>query len=157
LYNDLVANNLKLTLFSGKSEKDIKLLLFKKSQKLLDRFLFILFSEDRGLLPPNSISEIIKQWESQSDWGDNVKLYDRYKKYFHLLNTGWKGKKHEIFAYNGALFAPDEILDNVEITDEVLKKHTEVLTAYDFETEVDVNIFGHIFENSLKYITKYIV
>jgi type I restriction-modification system DNA methylase subunit len=152
LYNDLVANNLNLEIFNGKPEKEIKLLLFKKSQKLLDRFLFILFSEDRGLLPPNSISEIIKQWESQSDWGDNVKLYDRYKKYFHLLNTGWKGKKHEIFAYNGGLFAPDEILDNVEISDETLKKHTEVLTAYDFETEVDVNILGHIFENSLNEI-----
>jgi type I restriction-modification system DNA methylase subunit len=152
LYNDLVANNLNLEIFNGKPEKEIRLLLFKKSQKLLDRFLFILFSEDRGLLPPNSISEIIKQWESQSDWGDNVKLYDRYKKYFHLLNTGWKGKKHEIFAYNGGLFAPDEILDNVEISDETLKKHTEVLTAYDFETEVGVNILGHIFENSLNEI-----
>ncbi len=152
LYNNLLANNLNLEIFKNKPEKEIKLLLFQKSQKLLDRFLFILFSEDRGLLPPNSISEIIKQWESQSDWGDDVKLYDRYKKYFHLLNTGWKGKKHEIFAYNGGLFAPDEILDNAKISDEVLKKHTEVLTVYNFETEVDVNILGHIFENSLNEI-----
>ena len=152
LYNNLVENNLNLGIFNGKAKKEIKLLLFKKSQKLLDRFLFILFSEDRGLLPPNSISEIIKQWENQTDWGDQVALYDRYKKYFHLLNIGWKGKKHEIFAYNGGLFAPDEILDNVEISDETLKKHTEVLTAYDFETEVDVNILGHIFENSLNEI-----
>jgi hypothetical protein len=28
--------------------------LFKKSQKLLDRLLFLFFGEDRGLLPPNS-------------------------------------------------------------------------------------------------------
>ena len=152
LYNDLIENNLDLEIFKGKDEKEIKLLLFKKSQKLIDRFLFIFFGEDRGLLPPNSISEIIKQWESQSDWGDEVHLYDRYRKYFHLLNTGWKGKQHEIFAYNGGLFAPDEVLDNVKISDEVLKKHTKVLTAYDFETEVDVNILGHIFENSLNEI-----
>ena len=32
-----------------------KLTLFKKTQKLLDRFLFIFFAEDRLLLPPNSI------------------------------------------------------------------------------------------------------
>src|SRR6056297_2533783 len=32
-----------------------KLLLFKKTQKLLNRFLFIFFAEDRNLLPPNSI------------------------------------------------------------------------------------------------------
>jgi hypothetical protein len=152
LYNDLIENNLDLEIFKGKDEKEIKLLLFKKSQKLIDRFLFIFFGEDRGLLPPNSISEIIKQWENQSDWGDEVHLYDRYRKYFHLLNTGWKGKQHEIFAYNGGLFAPDEVLDNVKISDEVLKKHTKVLTAYDFETEVDVNILGHIFENSLNEI-----
>jgi hypothetical protein len=152
LYNNLIENNLDLEIFNGNDEKEIKLLLFKKSQKLIDRFLFIFFGEDRGLLPPNSISEIVKQWENQSDWGDDIHLYDRYKKYFHLLNTGWKGKKYEIFAYNGGLFAPDEVLDNVKIGDEILKKHTEVLTGYDFETEVDVNILGHIFENSLNEI-----
>lgn len=152
LYNDLIENNLDLEIFKGKDEKEIKLHLFKKSQKLIDRFLFIFFGEDRGLLPPNSISEIIKQWENQSDWGDDVHLYDRYRKYFHLLNIGWKGKHHEIFAYNGGLFAPDEVLDSVKISDEVLKKHTKVLTTYDFKTEVDVNILGHIFENSLNEI-----
>jgi dGTP triphosphohydrolase len=35
-------------------EKNVKLALFKKSQKLIDRFLFIFFAEDRGLLTPNS-------------------------------------------------------------------------------------------------------
>jgi len=84
--NDLFEN-----IKQNNPERD-KLLIFKKVQKLLDRFLFIFFAEDRQLLPPNSISEIIKQWKQQSDWGDNVHLYDRYKKYFHLLNTGWKGK-----------------------------------------------------------------
>lgn len=152
LYNDLIENNLNLEIFKEKDEKEIKLHLFKKSQKLIDRFLFIFFGEDRGLLPPNSISKIIKQWENQSDWGDDVHLYDRYKKYFHLLNTGWKGKQDEIFAYNGGLFAPDEVLDSVKISDAVLKKHTKVLTTYDFKTEVDVNILGHIFENSLNEI-----
>lgn len=152
LYNDLVANNLSLEIFSENVEKESKLLLFKKSQKLLDRFLFVFFGEDRGLLPPNSISEIIGQWENQSDWGDDVRLYSRYKKYFALLNTGWKGKKYEIFAYNGGLFAPDEVLDSIEISDEILKKHTRILTGYDFETDVDVNILGHIFENSLNEI-----
>jgi type I restriction-modification system DNA methylase subunit len=152
LYNDLVANNLKLEIFNDDNEKETKLLLFKKSQKLLDRFLFVFFGEDRGLLPPNSISEIVGQWENQSDWGDDVRLYSRYKKYFGLLNTGWKGKKYEIFAYNGGLFSPDEVLDSIEIGDEVLKKHTRILTGYDFETDVDVNILGHIFENSLNEI-----
>lgn len=40
-------------------ENVTKLQLYKKTQKLLDRFLFIFFAEDRGLLPPNSISRMI--------------------------------------------------------------------------------------------------
>ena len=65
------------------------------------------------------------------------------------MNTGYKGKKYDIYAYNGGLFAPDEILDNITIDDEILHKHTLTLSQYDFETEVDVNILGHIFEHSL--------
>lgn len=152
LYNDLIENNLDLEIFKGKEVKEIKLQLFKKSQKLLDRFLFIFFGEDRGLLPPNSISEILKQWEKLTELDEYKPLYQRFKKYFNYLNTGWKGKNYEIFAYNGGLFAPDDILDRINISDELLRKHTKVLTAYDFESEVDVNILGHIFENSLNEI-----
>lgn len=39
-----------------------KLLLFKKTQKLLDRFLFILFAQNKGLLPLNSIDRVIKNY-----------------------------------------------------------------------------------------------
>lgn len=140
IYNNLIKNN------PGTD----KLLLFKKTQKLLDRFLFIFFAEDRLLLPPNSISEIVKQWQTLKDELDEyVPLYDRFKKYFGYMNTGYKGKKYEIFPYNGGLFAPDEILDNVTIDDEILYEHTLKLSSYDFETDVDVNILGHIFEHSL--------
>ena len=65
------------------------------------------------------------------------------------MNTGYKGKKYDIYAYNGGLFAPDEILDNISIDDEILHKHTLTLSQYDFETDVDVNILGHIFEHTL--------
>ena len=129
-----------------------KLLLFKKTQKLLDRFLFILFAEDKGLLPPNSIRVILKQWESLKDLDEYQPLYNRFKKYFGYLNKGWKGKEYEIFAYNGGLFVYDEILDEVNIDDDVLKPHIQNLTTYDFESEVDVNILGHIFEHSLSEI-----
>ena len=159
-----------------------KLTLFKKTQKLLDRFLFIFFAEDRLLLPPNSIRSIVNQWTDLRDKYDAYfNLYDRFKKYFGYMNTGHKGQQHDIFAYNGGLFAPDEILDNIKINDDLLYKHTINLSKYDFESEVSVNILGHIFEHSLndidnlkglkslgerkkdgvfytpKYITKYIV
>jgi type I restriction-modification system DNA methylase subunit len=127
-----------------------KLVLFKKTQKLLDRFLFIFFAEDRLLLPPNSISEIVKQWNDlKENYDEYFPLYERFKKYFGYLNTGFKGKKYDIFAYNGGLFLPDEILDNIKVDDEVLYQNTIQLSKYDFETDVDVNILGHIFEHSL--------
>ena len=173
LYRDLVRNNAK-KLKAGASnvslneierspeelqeqqrlEKNVKLTLFKKSQKLIDRFLFIFFAEDRGLLPPNAILQIIEDWNKLKDLDVNQPLYERFKLYFSYLDTGRKGtdKKAEIFAYNGGLFKPDQILDLLEINDELLAKHTAKLSAYDFESQVDVNILGHIFENSLNEI-----
>ncbi len=136
--------------------------LFKKSQKLLDRFLFVFFAEDRNLLPTNLIFRINKEWKQLREMRIEVSLYDRYKIYFNDLNSGAKvslpafnetvamtKEEHQIFAYNGGLFKPDDMLDNIRIDDAVLFTHTEKLSHYDFASEVDVNILGHIFENSL--------
>ena len=137
----------------GNDEKEWQLLLFKKTQKLLDRLLFIFFAEDSGLLPPNLMVQIINQWEQLKDEFDEYQpFYSRVKKYFGYMNTGFQGKQYEIFAYNGGLFKPDEVLDSIRITDELLVEHTKRFSTYDFESDVDVNILGHIFENSLSEI-----
>jgi len=131
-----------------------KLTLFKKTQKLLDRFLFIFFAEDRLLVPPNSIDKIVKKWKDDVAFGDVKPLYTIFKQYFNVLNNGRKamGNREEIFAYNGGLFKPDSILDTIIINDDILFKHTVRLSNYDFESEVSVNILGHIFEHSLTEI-----
>jgi hypothetical protein len=134
LFNDLVMNN-----------PDVpKLTLFKKSQKLLDRFLFVLFAEDKGLLPPNSISRIVETFDALEDLDNYKPLYEVFKQYFNYINTGRPARKGraEIFAFNGGLFAPDEVLDNLKITDIILMNHTLILSKYDFETEVDVKYPG---------------
>lgn len=123
--------------------------LFKKSQKLLDRFLFLFFAEDRELLPPNSVRLILNDWKELQERDVDIPLYARFKKYFEYLNTGYKGKRYDVFAYNGGLFKPDDVLDQIKINDELLFKHAFKLSEYDFASEVDVNILGHIFENSL--------
>jgi hypothetical protein len=125
------------------------LTLFKKSQKLLDRFLFLFFAEDRHLLPPNSVRLILNDWRDLQERDVEIPLYQRFKKYFEYLNTGYKGKRYDVFAYNGGLFKPDEVLDSILIDDELLFRHTYNLSEYDFASEIDVNILGHIFENSL--------
>jgi len=129
-----------------------ELTLFKKSQKLLDRFLFLFFAEDRKLLPPNSVRLVLSDWKDLIERDAYKPLYQRFKKYFGYLNTGFNGKRYNVFAYNGGLFKPDEVLDAIKIDDELLYKHTLKLSEYDFDSEVDVNILGHIFENSLTEI-----
>jgi hypothetical protein len=125
------------------------LTLFQKSQKLLDRFLFLFFAEDRQLLPPNSVRMILEQWNKLKDLDAYTPLFARFKKYFGYLNTGYKGKQYNVYAYNGGLFKADAVLDTIIIDDDLLYKHTLKLSEYDFDSEVDVNILGHIFENSL--------
>src|SRR5699024_6878701 len=88
-----------------------RLLLFKKTQKLIDRFLFIFFAEDSGLLPPNSILRILQRWDVLKEEDAYKPLYDIFKQYFGYINKGRSGKSpsDDIFAYNGGLFLPDEV------------------------------------------------
>ena len=132
LFADILANN---PTPEGNDEKEWQLMLFKKTQKLL-----------------NMIMQIVEEWEQLKDLDMDVPLYDRIKKHFGYLDTGYQGKKYEIFAYNGGLFKTDEVLDNLKISDDLLAEHTRRLSSYDFESDVDVNILGHIFENSLNEI-----
>jgi type I restriction-modification system DNA methylase subunit len=145
LFDDILKNN-------PTDDTDHKILLFKKTQKLLDRLLFIFFAEDRGLLPPNSIMLIINQWEKLKELDEYQPFYNRLKKYFGYMNTGFQGKNYEVFAYNGGLFKPDEVLDGLTISDDVLRNYCKKIADYDFASDVDVNILGHIFENSLTEI-----
>ena len=150
LFADICELNL-----GGESLGIDKLTLFKKTQKLLDRILFVLFCEDRGLLPENSVAKIIDQWQKLKELDAYQPLYNRFKNYFDHINTGYKSEtdpSYVIFAYNGGLFKPDEILDNIKISDDVLFIHTKKLYEYDFESEVSVDILGHIFEHSLTEI-----
>ena len=145
LFEDLCENN---------PETD-KLLLFKKTQKLLDRILFILFCEDRNLLPTNSVVGIINDWKALKKMGYPQPLYNLFKTFFERINTGFKNEDdhtRDIFAYNGGLFKPDEILDSVKIGDDVLYLYSQRLANYDFQSQISVDILGRIFENSLTEI-----
>ena len=145
LFADILKNNT-----TDETPKEHILLLFKKTQKLLDRLLFIFFAEDCYLLPPNMMMQIISDWEKLKELDEYKPLYDLVKKYFGYLDTG--NDKRNIFAYNGGLFKPDEVLDGLTISDDLLAQHTKKLSEYDYASEVDVNILGHIFENSLSEI-----
>src|SRR5574344_246494 len=119
--------------------------LLRLTQKLCDRIIFILFAEDRDLLRANMIKEIREEVIHQRF--TNYSLYDIYKFYFEAINKG--NDKLQIPQYNGGLFAVDELLDSLIIDDFILDENVQILSNYDFASEISVNILGHIFEQSL--------
>ena len=151
LYKDYT--EFKNTLFADLCEqnKDTdELELFSKSQKLLDRFLFIFFCEDKGLLPPNSMLGIIERFKKAKEIHIQIPLYDLIKQYFGWIDSG--DESMDIFAYNGGLFKSDELLDRLKISDEILEFHCQKIANYDFDSDVSVDILGHIFEHSISEI-----
>jgi len=121
-----------------------KHLLLEKTQTILDRMVFIFFAEDRGILPPNTIAAIIDHYKNDIE---DRELWHFYKIYFRAINQG--NAKLKIPEYNGGLFAEDAVLERLRIDAEVIESLPLALSAYDFNTDIDVNILGHIFENSL--------
>ncbi|MFH0865879.1 MAG: DNA methyltransferase [Bacteroidota bacterium] len=138
LFTNLKDNN------PGKDE----LLLFNKTQKLLDRFIFVCFCEDKQLIPPYTLlktKEVLKYtFDNEPD-----KIWRQLKGLFHSVDAG--NPPLEINKFNGGLFTKDEFLDNLIIKDEMLLKLI-TLSEYDFDSDLNVNILGHIFEQSLSDI-----
>src|SRR5262249_22259682 len=131
------------------------------AQKLLDRILFIAFCEDRGLLPP----ETIKRAYQHRDPYNPRQLWENFRGMFRAINVG--SDELDIRKYNGGLFADDPVLDGLKIPDEVFSMF-DSLAEYDFRPAsaipadeiisdrrlVDVEILGHIFEQSIDDLEK---
>ena len=148
LFENIVKNNLgNETLVSSvlNGEALNQQTLLRLTQKLCDRIIFILFAEDRDLLRTNTIREIREEFINQKF--TNYSLYDIYKFYFEAINKG--NDKLQIPQYNGGLFATDLLLDSLIIDDFILDENVQILSNYDFASEISVNILGHIFEQSL--------
>ena len=125
-----------------------KKLLLEKTQKLLDRFIFIFFCEDTaGLLPHNTVENIYKNAKNSYSMSQ-CRIWDEFRGLFAAIDKGNNNVNPPINAYNGGLFAPDDVLDKLFIKDDVFE-HIKKLSRYDFESDLNVNILGHIFEQSL--------
>jgi tRNA1(Val) A37 N6-methylase TrmN6 len=131
-----------------------KLTLFKKTQKLLDRFIFIWFAEDCGLVAPNLIANTIQKWKILLQAEEYFSLFSRFQKAFQYLNVGYTFQNTVYPSFNGGLFKQDDIIDNtnLKLDDDILLNDCLKISAYDFNTELDINILGHIFEHSLNEI-----
>ena len=125
-----------------------KNIILEKTQKIIDRIIFISFCEDLGLLPFNILRNILKLADESYDLSE-YKLWNQLKGLFHSINIGNKNKN--INKFNGGLFTDDAILDSLNIKDEILRELIKI-SDYDFESELNVNILGHIFEQSISDI-----
>ena len=144
LFKNIVKNNTNIS----------ELILFNRTQKLLDRFIFIFFAEDKGLIYPNFIESVISYWKEEKKRFGEKSLYEDFNRYFILLDKG-REKAHNteaIFAFNGGLFKKDQVLENLKIDCDVLATNVQKLSSYDFTSQITVDILGHIFEHSLSEI-----
>lgn len=125
-----------------------KEVLIEKTQKLLDRFIFTLFCEDTSTLLPLNLVKNTYERAINSLSPSDERVWTEFKGLFLAIDKGNDRVKPPINAYNGGLFAFDEVLDNLSIKD-TFWINLMHLAEYDFETDLNVNILGHIFEQSI--------
>ena len=124
------------------------LLLIAKTQKLLDRFIFVCFCEDANLLPSYTLKKIKDILTNAFDFEPN-KLWRQFKGLFHSIDIG--NPPLDINKFDGGLFAKDDELDTLTVKDIILLKLID-FSNFDFASDLNVNILGHIFEQSLSDI-----
>ncbi|RFP56034.1 MAG: class I SAM-dependent DNA methyltransferase [Limnothrix sp. CACIAM 69d] len=113
------------------------------AQKVLDRILFIAFCEDRKLLP----ARCLKEAHDFHNPYNRSSIWQRFKAIFRWVDQG--NDQPPISGYNGGLFKLDPLVDQeIEVPDWLCTR-LKNLTAYDFDTEVSVDVLGRIFEQSV--------
>lgn len=117
-----------------------------KSQKILDRIIFICFCEDLGLLPYKVFKEILHQTQTARFIMTDTRLWEEIKGLFTAIDQGYP--QENINRFNGGLFKADDVIDNLVIKDGVLKEILSI-ERYSFDSDLNVSILGHIFEQSI--------
>ncbi|MBO6918923.1 MAG: N-6 DNA methylase [Rhizobiaceae bacterium] len=117
------------------------------AQTILDRVLFIAFAEDTGLLP----KRILEIAYEHTDQFNPKPIWENFKGLFQAIDRG--NTPLDVPPYNGGLFAPDPIIDHLNLSDELCEGFKDI-GAYDFGTEVSVTVLGRIFEQSISDVER---
>ena len=117
--------------------------LLELTQKLLDRCLFICFCEDMRLLPPKVLDHALS---TKAEGFVPISRWQQLCGLFRAVDRGHPPM--QINGYNGGLFAEDAALEGLRVSETSLDG-IAALAGYDFETDLNVNILGHIFEQSI--------
>ena len=126
-----------------------ELVLLNKTQKMLDRLMFVHFCEDFNIINPYTLRNLIDNIKRDLFIRDRDKIYRRLRFLFDAINEGYPPLN--INKFNGGLFSEDEVLNSLVIDDAILEPVLK-LVDYDLASDLGVNILGHIFEQSLSDI-----
>jgi hypothetical protein len=114
------------------------------AQKILDRIIFVAFCEDRDLLPEGTIE---KAWTQIPAFTKVTNpRWQNFLALFRSIDTG--NPDFYISPFNGGLFAVDDEVDNLQLSDKWTTFFKEV-GGYDFRDEVTLDVLGHLFEQSI--------
>ncbi|MCB0259749.1 MAG: N-6 DNA methylase [Calditrichaeota bacterium] len=100
-----------------------------------------------GLIPADIFRSILDSTPAAGS--RSGRLWPRLKMLFRSVDQG--NPDLNINRFNGGLFAEDQDLDELKIGDDILTRLMR-LAEYDFASELNVNILGHIFEQSISDI-----
>lgn len=120
--------------------------LLAHTQKLLDRVIFVCFCEDKDIIPRLTFRRLLDNVRANVFDPADDKVYRTVRGLFQSIDLGNAAAR--INRFNGGLFAPDAALDGLVIKDRTLAPVIE-LEKYHFASDLNVNILGHIFEQSL--------
>jgi len=118
--------------------------LLQYAQTIMDRILFISVIKDYDLISYKALFNI-ENIVTESWLQNGHEMWRQTKGLFEALDKGLPPRIHK---FNGGLFRTDNELDNLTIKDVFLKR-LFVLNKYDFESDLNVNVLGHIFEQSI--------
>ncbi len=119
------------------------------AQRLFDRVIFIAFCEDRQLLKPKTIERAYKDLPGFS--AATNPRWQNFKSLFHFINVG--DEEHDIPRYNGGLFS-NHAVDDLDLPDEPWTDFFNTLGTFDFADEVNLDVLGHLFEQSITELEK---
>ena len=128
----------------NKDKKHTPLQFLQFAQTIIDRIVFVSVIKDYDLISYNIVSQIENTAKSALI-DDGNELWKQIKYLFRAMDKGLPPRIHK---FNGGLFRANAQIDKLTIKDNFLK-YLLRLSKYDFESDLSVNILGHIFEQSI--------
>jgi hypothetical protein len=127
-----------------KNPNENPFLLLAAAQKLMDRLVFVCFVRD-AIPMLNVLGDAKKSLLLRHNKKD-TKLWCEIQGIFESFDEGYMPN---IPQFNGGLFKADNFIDNLVIKDDFLIPLIDFLLLYDFQSQLNVSILGHIFEQSI--------